>query len=595
MPTFRLFAVILSAAALLGGCGRSSGGGGGGGTTYVPLPPAPPPPGSLTVDLDVDANRNGVVEATTDETGEDTWSTTRGAVFYYNIDDDDNNNAEDYLDTSVNGATDAQDLARIVIRQIAAAPTNATATFSVSSAAQGRVRIFRNTAGSWSSIYITGSTFTVPIADIIAGDVELGIEAHERISPAWDGRVTLILDVRDSNGQVMGTDTVLLRCAPWLMASNLWRAENLCVVNTGSDNLALRNVLSSVCSTAGVTYVAIPGSSYNNDRWVQDSHETGTIYLPANGVPRRRVDHVLQLARWRDIDAWCQNSLWGPDFDFVLRFSNNSSSMNYGGNLEVTGPMSNYPWGRILIGGGTSAPIGGGSPATRRMVQAYRDYFTALDMQTPWIELSTEWLAVGHVDEISMVVPAPANARGWAILLASPDLARANLQTVANNGGGSLNVFAGRANWQTTVSAILGDSALMAYNDEVQTRIDATRALLTSQLGMSASEIIDLPVLFEDSGFGGAAAYNPGVVNMVVLPSTNGTTYLVIPDPEGPDQPGDVWQAATIAAIQPLFTGGSPVSINFADVFFSYHALLGEAHCGTNYVRTPPASDWWDD
>jgi protein-arginine deiminase len=536
-----------------------------------------------------------VVEASADETGEETWTTSRGAVFYYNIDDDDNDNAEDYLDSSVNGSTDAQDLARIVIRQIANAPTDATAMFTVSAAAQGRVRIFRNSGGSWISSYLSGASFTVPIADVIAGDVELGIEAHERMSPSWDGRVTLVLDVIASGGTILGTDTVLLRCAPWLMCSNLWRAEDLCVVNTGSDNLGLRNVLSSVCSTAGVTYVAIPGSSYSYDRWVQDSHETGVIYLPANGLPRRRVDHVLQMARWREVDAWCQSALWGPDFDFVVRFSSNSSSMNYGGNLEVTGPLTSYPWGRILIGGGTSAPIGGGSPITRRLVQVYRDYLTALDMQAPWLEISTEWLTVGHVDEISMVVPAPANARGWAILLASPDLARTNLQTVANNGGGSLNVYAGRAGWQTTVGAILGDSALMTYNDEVQTRIDAVRAVLTGQLGLSNSEIIDLPVLFEDSGYGGAVAYNPGVVNLVVLPATNGTTYLVIPDPEGPDQSSDVWQAATTAAIQPLFTGGNPVSITYADVFFSYHALLGEAHCGVNFVRTPPASDWWDD
>src|SRR5258705_8698369 len=113
----RSAAAILLVAALLGGCGRSSGGGGGG-NYVVPLPPPPPPPTPLTVDLDVDTNRNGVVEASADEAGEETWSTTRGAVFYYNIDDHDNNNAEGYIDSAVNGSTDALDLSRIVIRQI---------------------------------------------------------------------------------------------------------------------------------------------------------------------------------------------------------------------------------------------------------------------------------------------------------------------------------------------------------------------------------------------------------------------------------------------------------------------------------------------
>lgn len=585
-------AAILAAA--FGACKRG-GSSDDGPPPYVP-PPPPPPPTPVVVDLDVDANRNGTVDNAADETGENGWTTSLGAVFYYNIDDDNSNNAEDHLDTVANGAGDALDLARIVIRQMASLPDTASLTLTVSAGAQGRVRFFRNNSGSWSQEYAAGASFLVPAALAIAGDVELGVEARERYSPLWDGRVTLTLEVRDAAATLLGSDTVLLKAAPWLMASNLWPMEELSVVNVGSSNLNFRNTLSSVCSTAGVAYVAIPGSSYSYDPWVQDSHETGAIYLPTNGSPRRRVDNVLQCARWRQVDAWCQDALWGPDFDFVLRFSSNNSSMNYGGNLEVTGPLNSYPWGRILIGGGTSAPIGGGNPVTRRMVQAYRDYFTALDIQAPWLEISTEWLYVGHVDEIVQVVPAPAGQRGWAILIASPDLARANLQAVAAGGGGSATVFAGRGGgWQTTVNAILGNSALMTYNDEVQTRIDGVRTVLQNQLGLAASEIIDLPVLFEDTGFGGAVAYNPGVVNLIVMPSTSGTTYLVIPDPEGPDQSGDAWQAATTAAIQPLYTAGSPVVITYADVWNTYHVNLGEAHCGVNFVRTPPAADWWDD
>ena len=593
---------IRSAAALallavaFGACGGGGGGGGGGSPPpQVPIP-VPPPPPTVTVDFDVDTNRNGTVQDPADEAGEETWTTALGAVFYYNIDDDDNNNAIDHADAVVNGAGDILDLARIVIRQASAAPTDAVATIFVSAAAQSRVRVFRFSSGSWISAYASGGSFTVPIASVIAGDVELGIEARERNSPLWDGRVTLNLEIREAGGTVLGTDTVLLRSAPWLMSSNLWTAEDLCVVNIGTSNAAFRSTLSSVCSTAGVTYVPITGSTYFNDVWVQDSHETGAVYLPATGSPRRRVDHVLQCARSREVDDWCEDALFGPDFDFIARFSTNTSSMNYGGNLEVTGPLPSYPWGRILIGGGTSTPIGGGAPVTRRLVQAYRDYLNALDIQGPWLEVSTEWLTVGHVDEHTMIVPAPAHSRGWAILLASPALARANLQAAANNGGGNLAVFSGRGGgWQTTVNAILGNTALMAYNDEVQTRMDAVRALYQTQLGLSAGEIIDLPVLFEDSGFGGAVAYNPGVVNLIVIPSSSGTTHLVIPDPEGPDQPNDVWQAETTSRIQALYTGGNPVSITYADVWNTYHVNLGEAHCGTNLVRTPPSMDWWDD
>jgi protein-arginine deiminase len=181
------------------------------------------------------------------------------------------------------------------------------------------------------------------------------------------------------------------------------------------------------------------------------------------------------------------------------------------------------------------------------------------------------------------------------VLLASPQLARDVLQSVADAGGGSLTVFTGRSGWQTTVNGILTNTALMTYNDEVQLRMDAIRSYYMTQLGLADSEIIDLPVLFEDAG-SGAAAYNPGVVNMI--PTAGGTTRLVIPDPEGPDfgMPAvDAWQAEVNTRIQALYTAANPVVITYADVFFSYHTLLGEAHCGTNTVRTPPAQDWWDD
>lgn len=585
---------LMLAAVMVVGCKRGGSSSGGGDPPAPPPPPPPPPP--LVVDLDVDTNRNGTVDNPADESGEDAWTTALGAVFYFNIDDDNNNNAEDHLDTAVNGATDAIDLARILIRGMSGAPTDATAVVSVSTSAQSRVRIFQNASGVWTQVFAGGASFSIPIADIIAGDVELGIEARARIQPAWDGRVTLTLEIREAGGLLIGSDAVLLRSAPWIMSSNLWPVEDACVVTTGSpySNTSFRTTLAAACSAAGITLVQISGSSYSDDRWVQDSHETGAVYLPASGSPRRRVDQVLQCARWREIDDWCENVLFGPEVDFVRRFSSNTSSMNYGGNLEVTGPLTNYPWGRILVGGGTSAPIGGGSPITRRFIQIYRDYLNALDIQGPYLEVSSEWLAVGHVDEHTMVIPAPANPRGWAILIASPDLARQNLQDVSDNAGGSLTVFAGRSGWQTTVDAILGNTALMTYNDEVQVRMDAIRLVYQNQLGLADSEIIDLPVLFEDAG-GAALAYNPGVINMVVMPSSNGTTYLVIPDPEGPDQPSDVWQAETTSRIQALFNVSNPVSITYADVFNSYHILAGEAHCGVNWVRTPPAQDWWDD
>jgi protein-arginine deiminase len=227
------------------------------------------------------------------------------------------------------------------------------------------------------------------------------------------------------------------------------------------------------------------------------------------------------------------------------------------------------------------------------MTVEYRDYFNSLKVQGPHMEVSTEWLWVGHVDEHTQVVPAPALPRGWALVVASPALAIQKLQEVKAGGGGGLAVFQGRSNYQTTVNAILADAALMAYNQEVQVRMNGVRQYYKDQIGLSDSEMIDLPVLFEDAG-GGAVAYSPGVVNLVVIATRSGGIHLVVPDPEGPDSPDDVWSKETLTRLQALGTTTKPIKVTFVDVFYSYHVLLGEAHCGFNSVRLPPAGVWWN-
>jgi protein-arginine deiminase len=587
-------AAVLLAVLLAAGCHRKSHGGSG-----AAAAPPPPPPGPV-VDLDADSDRDGAVEASDeDDLGEEAWSPSRGAVFYHNIDDDDRTAVEDASDGAVNGAADAEDLARLLVRSYPV-PGGGSVTVTVApAAAQGAVRIFRNGGGSWSSVYSSGASFALPAADVAAGEIELGIEARSRVSASWDGTVTLALEIRDGAGALLGTDPVQLRSAPWIMASNLWTAEELQVVNLGAENQPLRSVLSSAAGQAGAAYVEAPGASYSYDRWIQDSHEPGVVLLPKSGVPRRRVDSVLQCARSRPIDQWCKDALFGPDYDFIARFGTTTTSMNYGGNLELLPPHTSpsgtvYPWGRILVGGGTSPPIGGTTPVTRRMDAAYLAFWNALGVQGPYLEVSSEWLYVGHVDEHTQVVPAPATARGWCLLFASPALARTLLEQVQAGGGGSRQVFAGRTGWQTTVNSILADAPLLAFNAEVQQRLDAIRAVYRSQVGLSDAEIVDLPVLFEDAGQGRAAAYNPAVVNLVTLPAANGAIHLVVPDPEGPDFPTDIWADETARRLRALGTASRPVTVSFADVFLSYHVNLGEAHCGINTRRTPPADDWWN-
>jgi len=212
--------------------------------------------------------------------------------------------------------------------------------------------------------------------------------------------------------------------------------------------------------------------------------------------------------------------------------------------------------------------------------------------------VSTEWLAVGHVDEIFVAVPdrTGTSTRGWKLVIASPTLAIDALRTLEAAGQGDTPVFAGRQP-ETTVSRILGDNALMSYNAAAQTRIDGVRVTLMDEAGLTDEDFLELPVMYEELRVGGtpswfpwsmptrsadvAAAYNPGMQNLIAAGDV-----LFVPDPEGPE---GVWQDMAQKALES--TGHEVV---FVDVFDSYHLLLGEAHCGSNAERAGYDTHWWE-
>jgi protein-arginine deiminase len=547
-------------------------------------------------DINVDANRDGAIDDT-DDASEELWSQTVGAVYYFNIDDDNSNTNEDYKEATKTAA-DANDLARMIVKGQSTLPAGAVVAIKLSTSAQGKVYVYQLSGSTWTRVYTAGTEFGVPLADILAGDVTLGVEGRAKLGSGWDGYVDFTLEIRDSAAALLGSDMVRMRQAPPLFATNLWQPTEVQVVTvTGgsTQNSAFVGALSTICAAGGFTLTQVPGASYFNDRWIQDSHEPAVIQLPAPGG-RRVIDETYQAHRDREIDVWVKPGLIGPDAGVQVWFGAVNTSLNYGGNIEVVPPYNGRAWGRVIVGGGNGPFIGTTTPATDYMDTENRQYFDANAVQGPHIQVTTEWLAVGHVDEYTMFIPAPNTARGYVCLIASPMRAWNQLVALNGTGGGALQVFAGRSGWQTTVSAIVGNAALGTLQGQVQTRIDQGRDEIKAATGLTDADFIELPVMFEHVGASlWLAAYNPGVVNLVCLPAANGTTYLAIPDPEGPDPgTGDIWQLDIQAQLASLDTAANPYDITFVDVFFSYHDLLGEAHCGTNTVRTPPNEDWWD-
>jgi hypothetical protein len=90
-------------------------------------------------------------------------------------------------------------------------------------------------------------------------------------------------------------------------------------------------------------------------------------------------------------------------------------SVNYGGNIEASAPMTGAPLGKIVVG---NATLDDGSeimdPDLLRLLRKQN--------QQPLVEVDTTWLDVGHVDELFTFVPA--SGTNFAALRASPGLAR---------------------------------------------------------------------------------------------------------------------------------------------------------------------------
>jgi protein-arginine deiminase len=535
--------------------------------------------GGRRVDLLADTNRDGRLDAA-DQLGEAGWNAAKGAILVFNSDDDDRNGRRDHRDAVLNGDGDRLDLAPLLLRGVAGTHGSERVRLQLTPvAAAERVRIFRESGELlWDSG--TGDLF---LSDI-AADVPLRLESTTGRTVEWDGELTITAILESDLGE-LARDEVRFRAAPTIFPDDTLPARVLYVMHiehfANAPNTALWNALSSGLPDFVQLY-GVDEDTYGADRWVQDNMQVGYVQLPG----RVQYDY-LQTERQTGqfgLEALLPYELLHEDLGFAYP-SGRATSLNYGGNFEVAPPHGVYPLGRLLVGGGDEGTIIG-QAYEDHMADEQRGWLEAQGLQGPALELSSEWLAVGHIDEIFLVIPAPL-AGGWRIVIASPALARSALESLAAAGGGERVVFA-RREQQTTVAAILGDADLISFNQAAQARIDGIRVLLRDALGIGDDAFIDVPVLYEPvwyDGFAFGVAYNPGVQNLV-----SAGDALFIPDPEGPsDGSSDVWQQQIRADLEPL-----GLTVTFVDVFESYHVLMGEAHCGINVEREPYATAWWE-
>ncbi|NWH41884.1 PADI2 deiminase, partial [Chloropsis hardwickii] len=229
--------------------------------------------------------------------------------------------------------------------------------------------------------------------------------------------------------------------------------------------------------------------------------------------------------------------------------------------------------------------------AGRRMTRLVRDFLHAQRVQAP-VELYSDWLAMGNVNEFVTFVPTSDKKR-FRMLLASPAACYRLFREKQKEGQGEATMFKGKGTAlgysgtdtkRVTINKVLSNDVLAQQNQYVQRCIDWNRDILKKELGLLEEDIIDLPALFKLDKQGKAVPYFPNTVTMIVL-----ARDLGIPKPFGPVAGGECCLERRIRALlEPL-----GLCCRFLEDVASYHGSLGEVRCGTSVQRRPFAFKWW--
>ncbi|KAK1901796.1 Protein-arginine deiminase type-2 [Dissostichus eleginoides] len=567
---------------------------------------------AVEISLDVDADRDGVVEKNNANKGSWKWgSNGHGAILLVNCDSErvflrKPDSEQDH----VSKVSDLKDMSLMVLRTKGPAklPEGYKLTMHISQGDAESVRVFRARSSGVESNSLQKPLFNdfvkeYPLVlsnEVLSQEVPyLGgvsemkfyVEGIRFPDKDFDGLISINLSLLEpiSDGlpeTPIFTDTAVFRVAPWIMTPNTLQPLEVFVCCT-SDNYQFLKAMRNLVTKSGYKLKICHEYMNRGDRWMQDELEFGYI-----DSPHHRFPVVLDSPRDMGLKYFPFDELLGRDFGYVTRVAQREdvSSLDSFGNLEVSPPVTvngkNYPLGRILIGVAFPTATKG-----RNMTKVVQDFLWAQKVQEP-VALFSDWLLVGHIDEFMSFVPAP-DRKGFRLLLASPDAGYKLFRGLQRDGHGQAKLFEGlKDEEQQTVDEILNDKGLAAENNYVQGCIDWNRDVLKRELGLDDEDIIDLPILFKlvinnkkaETELR-AVAYYPDMVNMIVLGKNLG-----IPKPFGPKVNGRCALEVEMCSLME----GLGLSCTFIDDFASYHKMLGEVHCGSNVRREPFDFKWWN-
>ncbi|KAM9577783.1 LOW QUALITY PROTEIN: protein-arginine deiminase type-2-like [Trichechus inunguis] len=543
---------------------------------------------AIEISLDVDADRDGVVENNPKKASW-TWGPEgQGAILLVNCDRDTPwLPKEDCSDEKVYSKEDLKDMSQMILRTKGPdrLPAGYEIVLYISMSDSDKVGVFyvENLFFGQRCIHILGRRKLDHVVQYTSGSAELllFVEGLRFPDEGFSGLVSIHVSLLEYMAEEIPltpifTDTVTFRIAPWIMTPNILPPVSVFVCCMKDNYLFLKEVKNLVEKTNCELKVCF---QYMNrgDRWIQDEIEFGYIEAPHKGFPV-----VLDSPGDGSLKDFPVKQLLGPDFGYVTQepLFEPVTSLDSFGNLEVSPPVTvngnAYPLGWILTG--SSFPLSGG----RRMTKVVRDFLQAQQVQAP-VELYSDWL--GHVDEFMTFVPIPGTTQ-FRMLMASTSACYRLFQEKQKEGHGEAIMFKGLGgmNSKRITIKILSNESLMQENQYFQRCLDWNHNILKKELGLTEQDIIDLPALFKVDEGHQARAFFPNMVNMIVL-----NKDLGIPKPFGP-QVEDVCCLETHmrSLLEPL-----GLCCTFVDDISTYHKFLGEVHCGTNVRRKLFSFKWW--
>ncbi|XP_006641986.2 protein-arginine deiminase type-2 [Lepisosteus oculatus] len=545
---------------------------------------------AIEISLDVDADRDGVVEKNNAHKASWKWGPNgHGAILLVNCDSEwVYKKRQDCEIDKITKSSDLADMSQMLLRTSGPAelPEGYKITLHISQSDSGKIGVFQKDKSLSVLNYplVLGQKRLSHVVKYTGGasETEFFVEGRRFPDEDFPGLVTINLSLLEPSTPgfpetPIFTDTVVFRVAPWIMTPNTLRPLEVFVCST-RDNFQFLKGMKELVSRCGIKMKMCYEYMNRGDRWMQDELEFGYIQAPHHSFPV-----VLDSPRDGDLKDFPYEELLGPDFGYVTRvaWDEKVSSLDSFGNLEVSPPVTVngkvYPLGRIIIGCAFPTASQG-----RNMTKVVQDFLWAQKVQSP-VALFSDWLYVGHVDEFMTFVPAP-DRKGFRLLLASPDAGYKLFRGLQKAGHGKAKMFEGMKE-QISVEAILSNKRLQEENNFVQSCIDWNRDVLKKELGLEDEDIIDLPILFKLEKNKRAVAYYPDMVNMIVLGKNVG-----IPKPYGPKVGGSCALEAEMCSLLKVLG----LNCTFIDDFAAYHKLLGEVHCGSNVRREPFAYKWWD-